>query len=90
MGMTRRTTLEFREEMRIVAAAGTITETQLLQANEILLTSTAGGIVPATSVGGRTVGDGQAGPKTIQIHKTYWSRRAAGWLGEPVRYDISM
>ncbi|MCJ9700039.1 aminotransferase class IV [Bradyrhizobium sp. SHOUNA76] len=89
-GMTRRTTLELCEEMGIAASAGTITETQLIQANEIFLTSTAGGIIPITSVGDRIVGDGQPGPKTVQIHKAYWSRRAAGWLGEPVRYNASL
>ncbi|MGY8635370.1 aminotransferase class IV [Bradyrhizobium sp. 14AA] len=88
-GMTRRTTLELCEEMRIAALAGTITETQLMQANEIFLTSTAGGIIPITSIGERPVGDARPGPKTVQIHKSYWSRRAAGWLGEPVRYEFS-
>ncbi|MBB4364981.1 branched-chain amino acid aminotransferase [Bradyrhizobium sp. CIR48] len=88
-GMTRRTTLELCEEMGIAAAAGSISETQLLQSNEIFLTSTAGGIIPITSIGERTVGDGRPGPKTVQLHRAYWSRRAAGWLGEPVRYDIA-
>jgi branched-chain amino acid aminotransferase len=88
-GMTRRTTLELCEEMGIAAAAGSISETQLVQSNEIFLTSTAGGIIPITSVGERTVGDGLPGPKTVQLHRAYWSRRAAGWLGEPVKYDIA-
>ncbi|HEV2160521.1 aminotransferase class IV [Bradyrhizobium sp.] len=88
-GMTRRTTLELCEEMGIAAAAGSISETQLLQSNEIFLTSTAGGIIPITTVGELTIGDGLPGPKTVQLHRAYWSRRATGWLGEPVRYDIS-
>lgn len=87
-GMTRRTTLELCEEMGIVADAGIVTETQLLNANEIFLTSTAGGIIPITSIGERPVGDGHPGLKTVQLHRTYWSRRAEGWLCEPVKYDI--
>lgn len=88
-GMTRRTTLELCEEMGIAAAAGTLSETQLTQANEIFITSTAGGIIPITSIGERAVGDGRPGPNTAQIHETYWSRRAAGWLGEPVKYECT-
>ena len=87
-GMTRRTTLELCEEIGIVAGAGIVTEAQLRNANEIFLTSTAGGIIPVTSIGERPVSDGRPGPKTVQIHRTYWSRRAEGWLGEPVRYDM--
>jgi branched-chain amino acid aminotransferase len=86
-GMTRRTTLELCEDLGIAAAPGIVTEAQLREAKEIFLTSTAGGIIPITTIGERPVGDGRPGPKTIQIHTAYWSRRAAGWLGEPVKYE---
>jgi branched-chain amino acid aminotransferase len=85
-GMTRRTTLELCEELGLAAGTGNITEQDLRQAREIFLTTTAGGIIPVTSVSGQTVGDGQPGPKTVLVHKTYWSRRTAGWLGEAVKY----
>ncbi|MBR0706996.1 aminotransferase class IV [Bradyrhizobium liaoningense] len=88
-GMTRRTTLEVCEDLGIDAAAGIVTERQLRQANEIFLTSTAGGIIPITSIGKQPVGNGRLGPKTLQIHTAYWSRRAEGWLGEPVKYELA-
>jgi branched-chain amino acid aminotransferase len=84
--MTRRTTLELCEELGLAAGGGNITEQHLRQASEIFLTTTAGGIIPVTSIGGQPVGDGQAGPKTVLVHKSYWSRRTAGWLGEAVKY----
>lgn len=85
-GMTRRTTLELCTELGLRAAPGTLSEADLLGAHEIFLTTTAGGIVPITRIGEHVVGQGSPGPKTARIHGAYWSRRAEGWHGEPVRY----
>jgi branched-chain amino acid aminotransferase len=85
-GMTRRTTLELCADLGLQAATGTLSEADLLDAGEVFLTTTAGGIVPITRVGEHVVGSGLPGPKTVRIHGAYWSRRAAGWHAEPVRY----
>ena len=53
----------------------------------MFLTSTAGGIMPVTTVDGNAVGDGLPGPVTTSIHAAYWNRRGKGWLGEAVDYD---
>jgi branched-chain amino acid aminotransferase len=57
------------------------------EADEVFLTSTAGGILPVTRVDGANLGDGRPGPITRRLHGLYWSRQEAGWHATPVRYD---
>ena len=85
-GMTRRTTLELCRALGIAAVEAALAPEQVRSAAEVFLTTTAGGIIPVTSVDGRRIGDGRPGPKTARLHAEYWSRRAAGWLAEPVAY----
>ena len=86
-GITRKTVMELCEmcglpaEMRLVGAE------ELRAADEIFLSSTAGGIVAVTKVDGESVGDGNMGPVTRQLHDLYWSKKEAGWRGTPVTYD---
>lgn len=85
-GITRKTVMELCEmcglpaEMRLVGAE------ELRAADEIFLSSTAGGIVAVTTVDGEPVGDGKMGPITRQLHDLYWSKKEAGWHGTPVSY----
>ncbi len=85
-GMTRRTALELCRDLGIEAVETAITPEALRSAAEVFLTTTAGGIIPVTTVDGRSIADGRPGPKTVRLHAEYWSRRAAGWHAEPVAY----
>jgi branched-chain amino acid aminotransferase len=85
-GMTRRTTLELCADLGLEAVPGDLSEQNLMDAREIFLTTTAGGIVPITRIKEWVIGKGAPGPKTRRIHEAYWSRRADGWHGEAVRY----
>ncbi len=87
-GMTRRTVIEIAQERDIDLTQRAITADELRSASEIFLTSTAGGIIPVNAVDGLTVGAGAPGPVTASIHSAYWNKRAQGWLGEPVNYDL--
>ena len=87
-GMTRRTVIEIAQERDIDLTQRGITADELRSASEIFLTSTAGGIIPVNAVDGLTVGAGAPGPVTASIHSAYWNKRAQGWLGEPVNYDL--
>jgi branched-chain amino acid aminotransferase len=60
---------------------------EVRQADEIFITSTAGGIMPITRVDGKNVADGKIGPATRRIHDEYWGRKAKGWLGTKVTYS---
>lgn len=85
-GMTRRTTLELCRELGLDVEERQIAPADLRAASEIFLTTTAGGIIPVTTLDGTPVGTGTPGPRTARLHREYWNRRADGWHGEPVGY----
>lgn len=86
-GMTRRTVFELCADLQIACLERTIDAGALRRADEVFVTSTAGGIMPVTRVDGITVGDGRPGPLTRRIEETYWERQEAGWKMTPVRYE---
>jgi len=83
-GMTRRTVLELADELQIRAVRRALTTGEFALAQEIFLSSTAGGIIPVTMVDGRSVGSGRPGPFTGRLQDEYWRRREQGWHGTPV------
>ncbi len=85
-GMTRRTTFELCRDLGIEVVEGKYTPEQLRSANEVFLTSTAGGIIPVNRVDNSIIADGTPGTKTVCLHTEYWKRRVAGWHAEPVIY----
>jgi branched-chain amino acid aminotransferase len=85
-GMTRRTTLELCRDLGIDAVEGKLTPEQLRSADEVFLTTTAGGLIPVTWIDDRKIADGTPGPKTVRLHAEYWKRRTVGWYAEPVAY----
>ena len=62
-GMTRRTTLELCRALGIAAVEAALAPEQVRSAAEVFLTTTAGGIIPVTSVDGRRIADGRPGPR---------------------------
>ena len=87
-GMTRRTVLELCDDLSIPVETADLSPEALLAADEVFLTTTAGGILPVTRVDGTAIGNGP-GAFTARLHEAYWSRRVAGWHGEPVDYSAS-
>lgn len=85
-GMTRRTVIELCHDEGIPCEKKPVPAAALADADEVFLTSTAGGIMPIREIDGRAVGDGQPGPLTRRLDTLYWSRKAEGWLGTPVDY----
>jgi branched-chain amino acid aminotransferase len=85
-GMTRRTTLELCRDLGIAALEGRLSPEQLRSADEVFLTTTAGGVIPVTSIDNGRIADGAPGPKTVRLHTEYWKKRASGWHAEPVVY----
>jgi branched-chain amino acid aminotransferase len=57
---------------------------ELAEADEVLATTTAGGVMPVTAIDSRPVGDGRPGPITLMLQRQYWARRAEGWHGTRV------
>jgi branched-chain amino acid aminotransferase len=72
MGITRKTVLELAERLNAKVEVGSLSEAELRRADEIFLSSTAGGVMPVTRLDGEPVGDGTPGPFTRRIRELYW------------------
>jgi branched-subunit amino acid aminotransferase/4-amino-4-deoxychorismate lyase len=77
-GITRRTVLDIAAELGVGARVGLVPVSALYEAEEIFLTSTAGGVMPVAELDGRPVGGGGVGELTTRIRTTYWD-----WHDDP-------
>jgi branched-subunit amino acid aminotransferase/4-amino-4-deoxychorismate lyase len=71
-GITRRTVIELAAEHSIPIETRPIPAGSLRRGDEVFLSSTAGGIIPVTTVDGQAVGDGKPGPVTLRLRDAYW------------------
>jgi branched-chain amino acid aminotransferase len=85
-GITRRTIFELCGELGIDTETRALTPDELRRADEIFLSSTAGGVLPVTMLEGRAVGSGKTGAVTEKLRALYWRKREDGWHGTPVEY----
>jgi branched-chain amino acid aminotransferase len=72
-GVTRRTVIEMGQRLNIRVETRKVSAEEVREADEVFVTSTAGGIMPVTKVDSRPVGDGKPGPMTSQLQNLYWS-----------------
>jgi branched-chain amino acid aminotransferase len=86
-GLTRRTVTELANEHRIPIKARPVSAESLRRADEVFLSSTAGGVIPVTMVDGEVVGDGEPGPVTLRLREAYWDLHDDPRFSLPVRYD---
>lgn len=87
MGITRQTVFELAAEHRLPAHEASLTAYDLYAADEVFLTSTAGGIMPLVEIDGRPIGDGKPGPLSQRVHELYWALRESGRHGTPIFPD---
>lgn len=85
-GMTRRTVIEMAKEMGVACEVRAVTVAELYDADEVFITSTAGGIMPVTAVDDRLYGNGKPGPLTQRINDCYWARQHADGLLTEIDY----
>ncbi len=88
-GITRRTVLELSAGLNIKGRLARMGADDLRGADEVFLTSTAGGIMPVRSIDGRPVGDGHPGPVTARLKDMYWRLHDDPAYTTPVRYDLA-
>jgi branched-chain amino acid aminotransferase len=86
-GITRKTVFELCAETNLEWSAEPLPATTLRSADEVFLSTTAGGLVPITTIDGAKVGDGAPGPVTWRLRDLYWKKREAGWHGARVDYE---
>jgi branched-chain amino acid aminotransferase len=86
-GITRRTAIELCAALDIPCEEIDISAARFLEADEVFITSTAGGIMPVTRIESRTLGNGAPGPFTQRLDESYLAlHRDARYL-TPVPYD---
>lgn len=85
-GITRRSVIELCGDLDLPIEVRPVSVAELREADEIFLSTTAGGVMPAARIDGRIMGNDRPGPISQQVHDAFWSRRAEGWHATPVDY----
>jgi branched-chain amino acid aminotransferase len=85
-GITRRSVFDLCAEAGLVAEALDVSVEALLGADEVFITSTAGGIMPVTKIDGSAVGNGKVGPITTRLKDAYWAKHDDPDWSTPVAY----
>jgi branched-subunit amino acid aminotransferase/4-amino-4-deoxychorismate lyase len=78
LGITRQTAIDIAQKEGIPVEVDFQRTGMLYEADEIFLTSTAGGVVPVRTLDGEPVGPVQPGPITTRIIDRYWA-----WHDDP-------
>jgi branched-chain amino acid aminotransferase len=86
-GVTRRSVIELAAEQGQPLEEGRLTASDLRRAEEVLATSTAGGVMPVTVIDGKPVGTGSPGPRTARLRDGYWARHQDPAYSTPVVYQ---
>jgi len=71
-GITRKTVIELAQSLNAKVSVATLPEATLRAADEVFISSTAGGVMPVTKLDGSPIGDGAPGPLTSRIRQLYW------------------
>ncbi len=85
-GITRRTVIEMCQALGIPVELRDVRAGEIRQADEVLITSTAGGIMPVTRIDGRMICEGAPGPITLRLHAQYWALHQDPRYISPVAY----
>jgi branched-chain amino acid aminotransferase len=86
-GITRKTVIELAAELGIPLEVRPVPSGEVRTADEVFITSTAGGIIPVTTVDGKPVGAGEPGPVTWRLREAYWDLHRDPRFTLPVSYD---
>lgn len=79
-GITRRSAIELAQRLGMAVSERPVTQAEALAADEVFVTSTAGGIMPVTRLNGMAVGGGRMGDVTRQFVDAYWqAHEASDW-----------
>ena len=86
-GITRKTVLEIAEAMGCPVELRQVPANEVRDADEVFVTSTAGGVVPVTRVDDKAVANGTPGAMTLAIRDKYWELHCSPVHATQVIYD---
>jgi len=72
-GVTRATVLELLAAENVQVSTELLPAATARAADEVFITSTAGGVMPVTRIAGQAVGDGLPGALTTRLNAAYWA-----------------
>ena len=85
-GITRRSVMEIAASLQLRCEVRPVRAEEVAAADEIFVSSTAGGIMPVTVYEDHPVGDGRPGALTTRINDLYWRLHDDDALNTPVAY----
>ena len=77
-GVSRRTVLEIARAQKLQVELRPLPAAELRAADEVMLSTSGGGVLPVTRVDQQSIGSGRPGPITRQLVQTYWA-----WHADP-------
>ena len=83
-GITRNTVLDLCLDLKIPSRIGRLAPYDLFNADEVFLSSTAGGLIPVVKIDGRLIGTGIPGQVLARIDARDEELLAQGWHGTPI------
>ena len=85
-GITRLAVIEMCGKLGLPCEVRRVPVDELRNADEVFISSTAGGVMGVTRLDERILGNGRPGPLTERLHESYWRFRREGWCAEPIDY----
>jgi branched-subunit amino acid aminotransferase/4-amino-4-deoxychorismate lyase len=85
-GITRQTIFDLCQQLQLTCAARRISPHDMENADEVFITSTAGGVMPVTRANDRPIGPGKPGAISLQIKDLYWAMHDDAAWRAPVAY----
>lgn len=87
VGITMETVIEIAEKEGIEVIKARLVPYDLYTADEVFLTSTAGGIISIVEIDGRTIASGSRGPISRLLNRRYFEMLESGVRGTPFSVD---
>ncbi|WP_428032487.1 aminotransferase class IV [Ancylobacter sp.] len=85
-GITRRSVLDLCALTGVPARIAPLRHEDLLQADEMFCTTTAGGVMPVARVDSHIMSNDAPGPVSLRLKQLYWQKHAEGWHRTEVNY----
>jgi len=85
-GVTRRTVLEMAEDDGLATEARALPLAEILEADEVFLSTSGGGVVPVRRIDDRVFSNGAPGPVALRLRDKYAAWRADARFRTPVSY----
>ena len=87
-GVSRKTVLEMANYLGINTSVRSLSVEELLDADEVFLSSSGGGVIPIIRVNETIFGNGASGPISVRLNKTYWKWTTLEKYRDPIDYTL--